>query len=104
MNPLDLCLWLYPLKEWELIEQKLAALSDFDLQSRRTKQMMRGYANDCQLDSQGRILIRLYCWMKLYKDWMCVRTEFMRIVPSVVAVIARQYWADWVTRADCLFL
>ncbi|OGT74392.1 MAG: cell division/cell wall cluster transcriptional repressor MraZ [Gammaproteobacteria bacterium RIFCSPLOWO2_02_FULL_56_15] len=57
MNPLDLCLWLYPLKEWELIEQKLAALSDFDLQSRRTKQMMRGYANDCQLDSQGRILI-----------------------------------------------
>jgi MraZ protein len=57
MNPLDLCLWLYPLKEWESIEQKLAALSDFDQQSRRTKQMMRGYANDCQLDAQGRILI-----------------------------------------------
>ena len=57
MNPLDLCLWLYPLKEWELIEEKLAALSDFDLQSRRTKQMMRGYANDCQMDSQGRILL-----------------------------------------------
>lgn len=57
MNPLDLCLWLYPLKEWESIEQKLAALSDFDLQNRRTKQMMRGYANDCQLDAQGRILV-----------------------------------------------
>jgi MraZ protein len=45
------------LPEWELIEDKLTTLSDFDKQSRRTKQMMRGYANDCQLDSQGRILI-----------------------------------------------
>ena len=46
LNPLDRSLWLYPLPEWELIEEKLAALSDFDKQSRRTKQMMRGYAND----------------------------------------------------------
>ena len=57
LNPLDRCLWLYPLSEWELIETKLAALSDFDKQSRRAKQMMRGYATDCQLDGQGRILI-----------------------------------------------
>lgn len=57
MNPLDRSLWLYPLPEWEIIEAKLADLSDFDKQSRRTKQMMRGYASDCQLDSQGRILI-----------------------------------------------
>ncbi len=57
LNPLDRALWLYPLSEWELIETKLAALSDFDRQSRRTKQMMRGYATDCELDAQGRILI-----------------------------------------------
>lgn len=57
LNPLDHCLWIYPYSDWELIEKKLAELSDFDKQSRRTKQMMRGYASDCQLDSQGRILI-----------------------------------------------
>jgi transcriptional regulator MraZ len=57
LNPLDRSLWLYPPPEWDVIEDKLAALSDFDKQSRRTKQMMRGYATDCQLDSQGRILI-----------------------------------------------
>ena len=57
LNPLDHSLWLYPLNDWEVIEKKLAELSDFDKQSRRTKQMMRGYANDCQLDSQGRILV-----------------------------------------------
>ena len=57
LNPLDRCLWLYPLSEWELIESKLAQLSDFDRQGRRAKQMMRGYATDCQLDAQGRILV-----------------------------------------------
>lgn len=57
LNPMDRSLWLYPLTEWDLIETKLAALSDFDKQGRRTKQMMRGYATDCQLDAQGRILI-----------------------------------------------
>lgn len=57
LNPLDRSLWLYPLNEWNVIEDKLATLSDFDKQSRRTKQMMRGYATDCQLDSQGRILL-----------------------------------------------
>ena len=57
LNPLDRALWLYPLPEWEAIESTLASLSDFDQQSRRTKQMMRGYATDCQLDGQGRILI-----------------------------------------------
>lgn len=57
LNPLDRALWLYPLAEWELIETKLAALSDFDRQSRRAKQMMRGYATDCEPDAQGRILI-----------------------------------------------
>ena len=57
LNPLDRSLWLYPLPEWDLIEEKLAVLSDFDRQSRRSKQMMRGYATDCQLDSHGRILV-----------------------------------------------
>jgi len=57
LNPLDCCLWLYPLPEWEKIDEKLQELSDFDIQSRRTKQMMRGYATDCELDGQGRILI-----------------------------------------------
>ena len=57
LNPLDRSLWLYPQNNWEQIETKLAALSEFDKRSRRTKQMMRGYACDCQLDSQGRVLI-----------------------------------------------
>jgi len=57
LNPWDRALWLYPVAEWQLIEQKLSTLSDFDRQSRRTKQMMRGYATDVSCDGQGRILL-----------------------------------------------
>lgn len=57
LNPWDLALWLYPLAEWLLIETKLGGLSDFDRQSRRTKQIMRGYATDCACDGQGRVLL-----------------------------------------------
>ncbi|HTT09137.1 MAG TPA: division/cell wall cluster transcriptional repressor MraZ [Gammaproteobacteria bacterium] len=57
LNPLDRCLWLYPLPAWQAIEEKLAQLSDFDKQSRRTKQMMRGHATECELDGHGRVLL-----------------------------------------------
>jgi len=57
LNPWDLALWLYPIAEWLLIEAKLGGLSDFDRQSRRTKQIMRGYATDCVCDGQGRVLL-----------------------------------------------
>jgi len=57
LNPLDRCLWLYLQLDWEQVESKLMELSDFDKESRRTKQMVCGYASDCQLDSQGRILL-----------------------------------------------
>ncbi len=70
LNPLDHCLWLYPLPDWELIETKLSALSDFDRQSRRTKQMMRGYATDCELDGHGRILLP-----QQLRDYACISKQ-----------------------------
>lgn len=57
LNPWDRCLWLYPEPEWKLVEEKLQALPDFELTSRRTKQLMRGHATECVLDGQGRILV-----------------------------------------------
>ena len=34
LNPMDAALWLYPLSEWESIENKLKQLSDFNVASR----------------------------------------------------------------------
>ena len=51
------CLLLYPVDEWEKIEQKLLALSNFDPNQRRLQRVMLGYATECEMDSQGRILL-----------------------------------------------
>ena len=51
------CLLLYPLKEWEIIEQKLLALSNFDPAQRRIQRVMQGFATECEMDSAGRILL-----------------------------------------------
>lgn len=51
------CLLLYPLPEWEIIEQKLSRLSSMNPQERRVQRLLLGHASECQMDSAGRILI-----------------------------------------------
>lgn len=51
------CLLLYPLLEWEIIEQKLLALSNFDPTQRSIQRVMQGFATECEMDSVGRILL-----------------------------------------------
>lgn len=51
------CLLLYPLHEWEIVEQKLLQLSNFDPTQRRVQRVMQGFATECEMDSAGRILL-----------------------------------------------
>ncbi len=51
------CLLLYPLPEWEPIEKKLNALSDFNTKTRSLKQLLVGYAHDMEMDGAGRVLL-----------------------------------------------
>ena len=51
------CLLLYPLHEWEKVEQKLLALSNFDPTQRRIQRVMQGFATECEMDSAGRVLL-----------------------------------------------
>lgn len=51
------CLLLYPLPEWQIIEQKLTTLSNMNSAERRLQRLLLGHAEDCQMDKNGRILI-----------------------------------------------
>lgn len=51
------CLLLYPLPEWEVIEEKIQALPAFDKQARRIQRLLIGHATDVELDGNGRMLI-----------------------------------------------
>ncbi|NDL61297.1 division/cell wall cluster transcriptional repressor MraZ [Acerihabitans arboris] len=51
------CLLLYPLPEWEVIEQKLSRLSSMNPAERRVQRLLLGHASECQMDGAGRLLI-----------------------------------------------
>lgn len=51
------CLLLYPLPEWEIIEQKLSRLSSMNPVERRVQRLLLGHASECQMDNAGRILL-----------------------------------------------
>lgn len=53
----DGCLLIYPLPEWERIEQALMARPNMDRQVRRLQRLLLGHATECDLDGQGRILL-----------------------------------------------
>ncbi|MCL1039666.1 division/cell wall cluster transcriptional repressor MraZ [Shewanella corallii] len=51
------CLLLYPLWEWNKVEEKLFQLSDTQPTERALKRKLLGYAHELELDSNGRILL-----------------------------------------------
>ena len=51
------CLLLYPLGEWEEIEKKLKSLSSMNPVERRLQRLLLGYACECELDGNGRLLL-----------------------------------------------
>ncbi len=53
----DHCLLIYPLPEWEHIEQKLVRLPSLNRAARRLQRLLIGHATECQLDGNGRILL-----------------------------------------------
>ncbi|UAA38097.1 division/cell wall cluster transcriptional repressor MraZ [Paraneptunicella aestuarii] len=51
------CLLLYPLPEWEEIEQKLSRLSSMNPAERRLQRLLLGYAMEGEMDKNGRFLL-----------------------------------------------
>ncbi len=63
---LDKCLFMFDMKEWEVLAQKLVALPLAQANSRAFVRLMLSGATDATLDGQGRILIPDY--LRNYAD------------------------------------
>ncbi|WPC04293.1 division/cell wall cluster transcriptional repressor MraZ [Pseudomonas sp. MBLB4123] len=74
IDAIDPCLCVYPLSEWELIENKLRELASFREENRRLQRLLIGNAVDLELDASGRFLVppRLREYAKLDKRAMLV--------------------------------
>jgi len=53
----DHCLLVYPLPEWEIIENKLIQLPSLNKQARLLQRLLIGHATELEMDAQGRILL-----------------------------------------------
>ena len=53
----DYCLLIYPLPDWEDIEQKLIRLPSLNKDARLLLRLMLGHAAELEMDSHGRILL-----------------------------------------------
>jgi MraZ protein len=53
----EACLLMYPLVEWEKIEEKIQALPSFNPATRRIQRLLIGHATEVDLDGQGRVLL-----------------------------------------------
>lgn len=57
---LDNCLFLYPMAEWQVLAEKLAALPMSQANTRAFSRLMLAGAMDVSLDKQGRIILPDY--------------------------------------------
>lgn len=51
------CLLIYPLPEWEQIEEKIEALPSFNPTTRRIQRLLIGHATEVEVDANGRMLL-----------------------------------------------
>ncbi len=54
----DSCLYVYPEDEWENIENRCREISLTAKEARRFARFFIGNARDCEIDKQGRVLIK----------------------------------------------
>ncbi len=57
IDPDQPCLLIYPLNEWEVLEEKINALPGFNKTARKVQRKLIGYATDIEVSDSGRILL-----------------------------------------------
>ena len=96
---MDNCLFVYPLSEWNILEQKLKALPFTRSDARAFMRFFFSGAAECELDKQGRILIpnNLREHAKLLKDVVVIG------VSNRVEVWSQEVWEQYSEQAGLSF-
>ena len=82
------CLLLYPLAEWQKIEQKIQALPSFNKATRRIQRLLIGHAADVEIDSSGRVLVP-----PLLREYANLEKELVLIGQgNKLEIWDKQYW------------
>ncbi|GAB2702939.1 division/cell wall cluster transcriptional repressor MraZ [Paenibacillus thermoaerophilus] len=93
---LDNCLFVYPMPEWQALEQKLKALPMMKSDARAFARFFFSGATECELDKQGRVnLPNTLCeYAKLTKD--CVVLG----VSNRVEIWSKELWSSYFAQSE----
>lgn len=96
---LDKCLFVYPLQEWEVLEQKLKALPLMKSDARAFTRFFFSGATECEWDKQGRVNLpaNLRQYAKLEKD--CVVLG----VSNRVEIWSKDIWEQYFQQSEDTF-
>lgn len=96
---LDGCLFVYPMNEWSVLEQKLKTLPLMKSDARAFTRFFFSGATECELDKQGRVNIpsHLRDYAKLDKDCMVLG------VSSRVEIWSKQTWDGYYGQSEQAF-
>lgn len=96
---LDQCIFVYPLSEWEIIEQKLKVLPFTKKDARAFTRFFFSGAAECQLDKQGRASITspLRQYANLDKDCVVIG------VSNRIEIWSKTEWATYFEGSEANF-
>jgi MraZ protein len=93
---LDYCLFVYPMSEWNILEEKLKALPFTKADARAFVRFFFSGASECELDKQGRILLPANL-----REYALVEKEVVIIgVSNRVEIWAKNQWIDYSQKAE----
>jgi MraZ protein len=96
---LDQCLFVYPIEEWSVLEQKLKALPLMKSDARAFTRFFFSGATECELDKQGRVNIpnTLVEHAKLSKDCIVLG------VSNRVEIWSKEMWGGYFAQSEQSF-
>ena len=96
VDPDQPCLLMYPLNEWEIIEEKINALPSLNEMTRRIQHMLLGNIDEVEVDANGRFIV---------KNTLREQVGLVKKVALVGMGKKFEIWdeAAWIQRkADCM--
>ncbi|MCH1640368.1 division/cell wall cluster transcriptional repressor MraZ [Paenibacillus timonensis] len=96
---LDQCLFVYPMQEWEVLEQKLKALPLMKSDARAFTRFFFSGATECEWDKQGRVNLpgSLRQYAKLEKDCIVLG------VSNRVEIWSKDTWEQYFQQSEDTF-
>lgn len=96
---LDQCLFVYPMSEWNIIEEKLKALPLTKKDARAFTRFFFSGATECEIDKQGRVNIAtpLLQYAKLEKECVVIG------VSNRIELWSKSIWENYVAEQEDSF-